>query len=106
MLAKFLALILALGLTAHALPARGEETGEGVRMVCLNVGKGDAILLSLQGRHYLVDTGYKRTWKNLKTMLDRENVRHLDAVFITHPHKDHMGGLEKLLQSDIRTDTV
>ena len=102
-----LMLLIALGLCAQPLPSSGaEDESQGIRMVCLNVGKGDAILLSLEGRHYLVDTGYKRTWKSLKTMLEKENVRRLDAVFITHPHKDHMGGLDKLLASDIKVDAI
>ncbi len=110
MLARFLPLFLtaaALWLCVHARPARGEEDGsQGVRMVCLNVGKGDAILLSLEGKNYLADTGYKRTWKRLKTLLDQEGVRRLDGLFITHPHKDHMGALEKLLESGIHVGAV
>ena len=97
----------ALALVFGARPARGEEDSrQGIRMACLNVGKGDAVLLCLEGRSYLVDTGYKRTWKRLKALLDREGVRRLDGVFITHPHKDHMGALEKLLQSGIRVGAV
>ena len=110
LLAKFLTLFLVLtvlGLSFSFRPAYGEEEDRsGIRMICLNVGKGDAILLSLDGRNYLVDTGYKRTWKNLKALLSRENVRRLDGVFITHPHKDHMGGLEKLLESEVRVDAL
>ena len=107
LLLRILSLLVVLGICSFTLPAAGEEDRQrGIRMLCLNVGKGDAILISLEGRHYLIDTGYKRTWKSLRTMLERESVRHLDAVFITHPHKDHAGGLEKLLQSGIPVDQI
>lgn len=107
MLERFLALLVILGLCVLALPASAEDRArDGVRMVCLNVGKGDAVLISLQSRHYLIDTGYKRTWKSLKAMLEKEGVRRLEGVFITHPHKDHMGGLDKLLRSGVQIGAV
>ena len=104
---RALALLILCGVVLYALPVLAESRQTaGIRMLCLNVGKGDAILLSLEGRHYLVDTGYKRTFKQLQAALAFEGIDRLDAVFITHPHKDHVGGLEKLLLSGIQVDAV
>ena len=75
-----------------------------VTMLCLNVGKADCILLTVENHRYLIDTGYKRTSDLLLDMLAHENVDHLDGVFLTHNHKDHYGGLNALCSSGIPVD--
>ena len=82
-----------------------EKAGDdGVTILCLNVGKGDAILIRAEGQCFLVDTGYKRTADALMKMLEREGVTRLNGVFLTHNHKDHYGGLNALCTSGIRID--
>ncbi|MDR3685681.1 MAG: ComEC/Rec2 family competence protein [Coriobacteriia bacterium] len=68
------------------LPAVG-----GPRIVVLDVGQGDAILVSDAGHDALVDTG--PTGPALLGALARQRVRRLDEVVITHLHADHYGGL-------------
>ncbi len=82
----------------------GEASSPGLVMLCLNVGKADCILLSVEGRHYLVDTGYAATSDRLLEMLAHEQVASLDGVLITHNHKDHVGGLSALVDSSVRID--
>ncbi|MBQ8081555.1 MAG: MBL fold metallo-hydrolase [Clostridia bacterium] len=102
---RLTALLLALLLfLPPALTAGAEGSADPVSMLCLNVGKGDAILLTIGDLHYLVDTGYKRTADKLMEMLSRENVTHLNGVFLTHNHKDHYGGLDRLAKSKITID--
>ncbi len=68
-------------------------------MVCLNIGKADAILVKGEGWAYLVDTGYEQSFPAIQTMLSQYGVKRLDGVFLTHCHKDHSGSLMKLAQS-------
>ncbi len=63
------------------------------RVVVLDVGQGDAILLQ-DGRHaLLVDTG---PGDAVAGALARHHVRRLDAVLLTHTDLDHVGGLDDL----------
>ncbi len=63
------------------------------RVVVLDVGQGDAILLQ-DGRHaVLVDTG---PGDAVVDALARQHVRRLDAVLLTHTDLDHVGGLDDL----------
>lgn len=72
----------------------------------INVGKADAILLMLDGENYLVDTGSKDSYEHMEKVLGIYGITHLDGVFITHTDKDHVGGLKKLLKSDIGVEKV
>ncbi len=74
---------------------------DGAALTCLNIGKADCMLLQYRGKNYLIDTGYEQTYAALETMLRAMNVSSLDGVFLTHTHKDHAGGLEKLAESAV-----
>jgi competence protein ComEC len=107
---------LALGLAAVAWwPARGLPValvagllvtfGPAARpvvpeLVMLDVGQGDALLLRHRGRAVLVDGG---GWlgadfggRVLLPALAAQGVRRLDAVVMTHPDRDHCGGLVEI----------
>lgn len=63
----------------------------------INVGKADSALISYDNQHYLIDTGTSDSLPTLIKALKSMNVSQLNGVFITHPHKDHVGGLDGLL---------
>lgn len=64
-------------------------------MTVLDVGQGDAILLRTPGHAILVDGGC--SYANVVAMLADRGVRRLDALFLTHVHPDHCGGLPDVL---------
>lgn len=94
-------LLMAAALLSGCVPSRAE--GEA-RLLCLNIGKADCMLLSYGGRYYLIDTGYAQTYAALETALAQWGVQRLDGVFLTHCHKDHAGSMEALAQSDIAVE--
>ncbi len=62
----------------------------------LDTGAGDAVLLEdTLGRKLLIDAGIDRTDVLSDCLLSR-NIRHLDAAIVTHPDRDHYGGLLRL----------
>ena len=64
-----------------------------VRLVVLDVGQGDALLVRDGTRCVLVDTG---PGDAVVEALARQHVLSIDAVVITHLHDDHTGGLDAL----------
>ncbi len=66
------------------------------RICVLDVGQGDAILITDKSSAVLVDTGPGNA---IQTALQDQNVFHLDAVILTHLHDDHAGGLDDLIGS-------
>ncbi len=77
---------------------------EPVRLLALNVGKADCLLLFVYGQTYLIDAGYEHTYGALQSALAGYGVTRLDGVFLTHAHEDHEGGLMPLASSDIQVD--
>lgn len=64
------------------------------RIVVLDVGQGDAILVQDHTSAILIDTGPDEA---IVAALARRHVMHLDAVILTHLHDDHYGGLQHLV---------
>lgn len=81
-----------------------ESRKDAVKLLCLNIGKADCMLLMYGDGNYLIDTGYEQNWPALETALSQYGVNHLNGVFLTHCHEDHQGGLMALAQSGIEVD--
>jgi competence protein ComEC len=74
-------------------------------VVFFDVGQSDAALVTLpNGRHLLIDAGLRSAYQDAgaRTVvphLHRFGIRRLDAVVVSHPHSDHLGGLNSILRS-------
>lgn len=65
----------------------------------IDVGQGDSILIK-QGEHnMLIDAGDNHKGKDVVDYLRNENIKSLDYVIGTHPHADHIGGLDDVINS-------
>ena len=77
-----------------------------LQVIFIDVGKGDAALIGLPDEHWvMIDTGPKEGFPEVGRTLLKQGVTHLDAIFISHGHKDHIGGLESVLEM-AKTDGI
>jgi competence protein ComEC len=91
--------VVALGLVGCAWlltrPSRSWQPPAGLRVTFLDVGQGDAELLEVKEGAVLVDTGPPEG--RVDRQLTRMGQQALDAIVLTHPHRDHVGGVPGLL---------
>lgn len=101
-----LILLLVFILSSLLAPAAAAGAGEEMSLYVLNVGKADSMILRSGENIYLIDTGRGSTMDVTESALKEEGITHLDAVIITHMDSDHVGGLKKLLKSDVTLDHI
>lgn len=65
----------------------------------LDVGQGDSILIGCENEYMLVDAGTNESGKNVADFLKSQGVKSLKYAVGTHPHADHIGGLDDVLDS-------
>ena len=91
--------------------AAGETGGGGELAIhVLDIGQGDATLLSKDGKWVLIDSGDVDHRPQMKEYLKQYGVSTVSKVIVTHPHADHMGGMLAVFQTaeieDIYDDGV
>lgn len=68
----------------------------------LNVGRADSILIKCEDKNILIDAADKDVNDVVCSYLRRNNVKKLDLVVVTHPHRDHIGQMSNVIdQFDI-----
>lgn len=85
------------------LPTLFDE-GPNLRVTVIDVGQGDATLVQFpSGRTLLVDGGPKTftydAGEKIVVPFLKRTVSKLDVLIVTHPHSDHLGGVESILRS-------
>ena len=65
----------------------------------IDVGQGDSILAESDGHYMLIDAGENDQAGTVISYLKAQGVTKLDYVIGTHPHSDHIGGLDKVIDT-------
>ena len=88
-------LLIAIALAIPASNLCAWATTLGVSVVFLDAGQADCAVIRSEGKVYLVDAG--DSYSPAADYLSAMNYA-LEAVFLTHPHADHAGGLADILK--------
>ena len=73
--------------------------GETLEVSFIDVGQADSILIENEGHYMLVDAGNNEDGEKLVTYFKEQNINTFDYVVGTHPHEDHIGGLDDIINN-------
>lgn len=65
----------------------------------IDVGQGDSILVESNGQYMLVDAGEEDKGDIVVEYVRGLGIESLDYVVATHPHSDHIGGMDDVINS-------
>ena len=64
----------------------------------IDVGQGDCILIQVNNKNLLIDSGPSSNRKDLLDYLEKLNIKKLDYIIATHPHEDHIGNMDTIIK--------
>ncbi len=84
-----------------------DELSGDIRMSvhAIDVGQGDCTLIRVDGKTILIDAGENGKGRSVIEYIDDLGIDKLDYVIGTHPHSDHIGGLDTVLY-EIKAETL
>ena len=75
-------------------------SGDTLRVNYIDVGQGDSIFIQLPNKEtMLIDAGEAYKSENVINYLNNLDIKRIDYVVGTHPHTDHIGGLESVINT-------
>ena len=72
----------------------------------IDVGQADSILIRNDNHSMLIDAGNNEDGKDVLNFIKEKGITKLDYVIGTHPHEDHIGGSDDVINSDLEIENI
>ncbi len=75
------------------------SVGDKLKIHFIDVGQADSILIQQGDNAMLIDAGNNEDSETVKNYIANQGIKKLDYVVGTHPHEDHIGGLDYVINN-------
>lgn len=72
----------------------------------IDVGQADSILVSNKNETMLIDAGNNENGNDVVKFIKEKGITKINYLIGTHPHADHIGGLDDVINSDLEIENV
>lgn len=72
----------------------------------LDIGKADCILIEIDDKVVMIDTGLDKNGEQILDTLDEKEISKIDYMILTHLDKDHIGGADIILNNVTVTHVI
>lgn len=72
---------------------------KGMNVHFIDVGQGDSILIQVNSKNLLIDSGPSVSKDKLVKYLNSLKISKLDYIIATHPHEDHIGNMSYIIDN-------
>ena len=82
------------------------STSSNLEAYFIDVGQADSILIKNNNEAMLIDAGNNEDGEDVVKFIKEKGINKLNYVVGTHPHEDHIGGLDDVINSDIEIENI
>jgi len=81
------------------VPKENKVTAGELKIHFIDVGQADSILIENNGEAMLIDAGNNSDSDLVINYIKDNNIKNIKYAIGTHPHEDHIGGLDKVIDN-------
>ncbi len=75
------------------------EVTDDLKVYFIDVGQADSILVTSKDKAMLIDAGNNEDGEDVVNFIKEKGITKLNYVIGTHPHEDHIGGLDDVINA-------
>lgn len=87
------------GTKTIVIGSENENNENNLHVYYIDVGQADSILIVNKNQSALIDAGNNDDGKDVVNFIKSKGITKLDYVIGTHPHEDHIGGLDDVINN-------